>query len=132
MTRKTTSLESKIQTAIDKWQPLLHLERWKLTIKWSEIDGGAAEVAPEGMYEAAYIKFNAAELEGKTDEYIERTVVHELVHLLDRDRQEVMAQVENNLSPDTFKLFENVNSQMTESFVDRIATILYELEREAE
>src|SRR4051794_24667604 len=104
-TRKTNSLETQIESLLDKWQALLHLERWNLTIKWSDVEDGDAEVAPQGMYKVATIKFSKSELEGKDAEYVERTVIHELVHLLDRDRQEVMSQVENNLSADTYKLF---------------------------
>jgi predicted metal-dependent hydrolase len=120
-------LEKKIEEFIDYWKEALLLGNWEFDVKIVEIEDNHAEVTPESMYDYATLRFNPVKLEKKSDEFVEKTVIHELLHLLDRDRSAMFAEIENNLSPEVFKLYERVVYQQTEAMVDRLATILYRL-----
>jgi hypothetical protein len=115
-----------IEARFRVWQQTLHLERWEITLQWeAAIEEAAAEVTWDGLYDNATIKLSQCLLE-KSTSYVEKTIIHELLHLHDRSRSEMLAEIEGSLAPDTFRLFGRVVYLLTEEMVDRLATILYE------
>lgn len=118
-------MRQKVQEYLDYWIHVLGLSSWELTIEYGEIDGAYAETKPHDQYDSAKLKFNLDKLKGETDSFIERTIIHELLHILDRDRDELIGQIEHHLSPEVYKLYENVIEKSTENFIDKLATILY-------
>lgn len=134
MPRKTTNsstdaVRKKITAFVEEWQAILRLDYWQITLKWEAIEDSVAEASPEDMYDAAVIKFDDAKLATRTDDYVEKTVIHELLHLIDRDRKMLFEEIEDSLAADTWRLFDRVVYQQTEAQIDRLASILYELKK---
>jgi predicted metal-dependent hydrolase len=127
-TNKTLdALHTEVERLVAVWQGRLQLNNWKFTIKWEPIEDTVAETTPDDMYDYATIKFNDQVLLGKPADYVEKTVIHELLHLHDRDRAAMFNEIEGNLSPDVYRFFERVIYQQTEGFVDRMASCFYDL-----
>lgn len=129
---KTNTVRREIEGHVEYWQKKLQLDHYKLEIKWKSLEDAVAETLPEGVYDDATITFDDERLLKRDSAYIERTVIHELLHLLDRDRDKIFEQIEGSLAPDTYRLFKDTMEQMTEVIIDKLATILYELDQENE
>jgi hypothetical protein len=129
MPRTTNVTRTQIREYVNEWQHLLQLDRWHITLKWEALEDIVAEIVTDDMYDYATIKFDDAVLATKGAEYIEKTVIHELLHLHDRDRKMMFEEISSSLAPDTWRLFERVIYQQTEAQLDRIASILYDIKR---
>lgn len=125
---ESTILQTIVDEHVKTWQRRLHLDRWYIEVKWEVLsEDGVAETIPEDMYDHATFKFNPDKLLGKSPDYIEKTVIHELLHLHDRDRKMLFAEIEGSLSPEVWRLYDRIIYQQTEGFVDRLASCLYDL-----
>lgn len=126
MTRK------ELETLLAEWKSRLHLDAWDFRVKWeskwAQAGDAIASVEIESMYDQAWITFDTKVLT-KSNADAEKTVIHELLHVLDRDRTVILAEIEPSLHPDTFRLFSRVEYLQTEAVIDRLATIIYELTR---
>jgi len=125
----TAQVRKAVENHIDYWKRALHLEHYTLEVKWQSLEEASAETLIDGMYDEATIKFDDERLSKRTSDYIERTVIHELLHIIDRDRDKIIEQLEGSLAPDSWRLFKDVMEQMTEVVIDRVATVMYELDK---
>lgn len=119
-----------VEQLVQTWKRRLRLDRWSIRVRWETLDGAAAETTWDDMYDYATIRFNPADLNGRDDAYIERTVIHELLHLHDRDRKLMLAQIETCVSPDVYRIFDRIVYQQTEGLIDRLATCFHEVAHE--
>ncbi len=122
--------QQEIESLFREWQTRLKLNHWNIRVMWQTVwaapNDPIAESEPDSMYDYAKVRLDT-ELEHRTRDFVEKTLIHELLHLHDRDRSNVLAQVEHCLNPDAFKLWEKIEYEMTEGFIDRMATILWEV-----
>lgn len=121
-----------VERLLRVWQGRLHLDAWDLRVewvtKWKEAGDALAQVESISLYDQAWVIFDTKILT-KTDADAEKTVIHELVHLVDRGRSETVKQIEGSLPTRVYELFARVEELQTEGVVDKIATILYEVTR---
>lgn len=124
--------KAKVEDWLEYWILALGLEtKWEINVEYGGIDEAYAETKTHHQYDTAKMKFDLTKLKDESDSFIERTVIHELLHILDRDRDQLISQIETHLNPEVYKLFENVIEQSTENFIDRLATILYNVKEGA-
>lgn len=94
--------KARIKRYLDKWFKAAGFSWWRVNITYHrEVKDDAeysavADTTTHWEYRQAYINFYVPQFEGKTDEEVERVVVHELSHILiastsnfstDEDRQ---------------------------------------------
>ena len=89
--------QARVQKYIDKWLKPMGLGYWDLSFKWFRgpfIDGNGvynknrlACVAVDWRYLHGSISFDLIAVAECTDEFLERAVVHELVHVITQELQ---------------------------------------------
>jgi hypothetical protein len=125
-----------IRSLVREWQEALGLSLWTIHVRFENWDRpNYAENHRSGQYDHCIIKFqewmvrDVRPPDGMlqmdiTDELREILVVHELLHCVMRDVQDVHDCVETNVSKDTYEQLEGSLDRALEQTVDRLARSL--------
>lgn len=122
MTRK------KIERLVRTWQSRLGLDSWDIILDWtnpspSEND---ADCWRSDDYDRAKLRFNA-DFSKWTDIFAERIVIHELLHVITRDIDRVIADLDGEIHRDVFTQTNRRYEHEIEGLVDRLSYRLMEL-----
>lgn len=110
------------------WQVRLGLERWEVGIDWSKpcADENVAEAERSQFYDSAKVRVEPGWAKW-SPEYAEATIVHELLHMLHRDVDQAVYDIDGQLQRDAWIMAERRYRHAMEGFVDRMAQRLVEL-----
>ena len=78
-------LEKEIRSKVDCYQKLLRLTNYILTLKfdgYEDLEGNYAEISSDYDRNTALIKFNVEKLPKDPESEVDKTILHELCHLL--------------------------------------------------
>lgn len=116
------------ERALCVWQRRLGLERWEIVVRWDEPHDGdtVAEMTPEASYDRGFLRLNRSWASWSSD-YANRTIVHELLHLLTRDLDGVVAAIDGAVHRDVYAQIDKRYDHEIEGFVDRLACRLVEI-----
>jgi hypothetical protein len=119
---------SAVERAVRVWQRRLGLDGWDVEVEWDEPseDGSDASTWRSASYDRATMKF-AEGWPKWSREFTNRVVVHELLHLVSRDLDEVVNDLEGQLHRDAFTLVDRRYLHEIEGLVDRLAYRLVEI-----
>jgi hypothetical protein len=131
--------KDKLQALFDLWQKRLGLETWDIQLKFDQTSDGKLETVMECCrsehYDEATIVIQPYVLRGKvpdgvdthrelTDKFIEKEVVHELLHCVTRDFCYCTTSFEKWIPPVAIDAAQEVIERADEQMVDRLATAL--------
>lgn len=128
----------KVQT--DKWIGLLKLRHWEITVVWPEDydkfsntrdhvwdgDQHMACTTRRKDFNVAEILFNES-AQFKDHREAEATVVHELLHLVTRDMEFILDQIEGMLHRDVDKIITEGHKHAVENAVEHLAYCLVDI-----
>ena len=122
MTRK--QFEREFRT----WQNRLGLDAWHVEINWDEPARKDCDATTwrSDDYDRAVIKLDV-EWPSWDDDFTRRIIVHELLHLLTRDVDEVFDSLETQLQRDLYTATQNRYKHEIEGLVDRLSYRLVEI-----
>jgi len=82
--KKYQPTQQQTREFVTKWQELLNLQHWDITVGFKKLDEANAEVifAPKGV--RCEISFDLTKKEINSDHHLEMIVVHEMVHIISR------------------------------------------------
>lgn len=117
-----------IEKLVYRWQRKLKLDHWEIEIKWSEAPtpGSYATTWRMNQYDRAEI-YVSPEFTTWTADFAERTMVHELLHLVTRDLDRVLGDAEGFLPKTAFRWIDKRYEHEVEGVIDRLATVLVEV-----
>lgn len=131
--------EARLRRLVHTWAGRLGLEKWRILVEIEAHDDGtcSASTHRSRTYDAATIVFQPwivgrqpppTDWPGRawtSDDEIERTVVHELLHCCLRDcREAALGPVDGQIHRDAFNVFEAGWRYAEEQVVDRLANAL--------
>jgi hypothetical protein len=130
--------EGALQKLIDKWVPRLGLDQWLIELRVEDTEDKTSymEVNRSTTYERAVLFVPPWLLNGGptpesvleitiTDPFIERSLVHELLHLQLRDMRNVTDEpLEGVLHRDVHRMVDDQMRRVEEQTVDRLAAAL--------
>lgn len=110
-----------IEGLVETWKGHLGLDGWKIAVEFATVpDTSYAEINGERSYDAAKLTISPAYGEW-TENFAEQTIVHELLHLLVRDIDNVVEDARSQLHPQASAQIEKRYDHEVEGFVDRLA-----------
>lgn len=117
-----------MERCVRVWQGRLGLSAWDVRVDWDEPAGPDANAETRYLndYDRATVRF-APDVSGWSPEFLNRIVVHELLHLHLRDVDRVVADVDGFLHRDVFSQVEKRYEHESEGLVDRLAYRLVEI-----
>lgn len=124
--------DSEFCAMFGEWVKRLGLSHWRINLNLSvpaaemETDSSIATVTTHGAYDEADIGF----IEGWSawdDDKIERTMVHELVHLHLRDLDNMLDVASETMRPSGRKMFDALSHAAMENLVERMTNVLVDL-----
>jgi hypothetical protein len=122
--------KASMETRITTWQSALQLNNWDIQIEWdSSLVDSEAEITYDHDYLLATLRVSK-DWPLWTEEWADLTIVHELLHLFDRDRDLAAKSVEDLMNEQAFKMYENRYDHEKESSVDHLATIIVALAKD--
>jgi hypothetical protein len=130
--------ETGLALLLDLWKKRLGLESWIIEMKVGEIDepGSYMEVDKSTQYERAVLyvapfTLGAGDVPKEalaipiTDEFVEASLVHELLHLVLRDVTIIVRQdLDGSLHPYALEQVQNAAMRAEERVVDKLAVAL--------
>jgi hypothetical protein len=118
-----------IEGLVRAWAPRLGLSHWEIEIAWDEtlLPSEMANVVTESAYDGAFVTFNTDLVENRDAEYVEATVVHELVHIVMRDLDATLPPVLDLVPKGAAALARARYEHEIEGVVDRMAGVLVAL-----
>lgn len=121
--------EAYLERVLATWVGRLRLSHWDIAIDWkkSAEDDNLAEHHTSDTYDISTIRVALGSFRDWGAEETNRTIVHELVHILLRDLDVAVRSVEQPLRAGLFDLFLNRFEHETEGAVERIARALIDL-----
>jgi hypothetical protein len=121
-----------VQEIVTLWTRRLGLERWEITIDWTENaqPGADSTVWVSQSYETATLYVAHPAWRTWTRAEAEGHVVHELVHLLTRDFDEIERMITEQLPPAVDKVIHTAFGHRREAMVELIARRFVALSRE--
>lgn len=123
--------QRKLERLVRTWQKKLGIERWDIKIMWGvapETYGVAAEIETNKNYDSAKLRFNLA-FKLWTDQFAEEIVIHELLHVLHNQIDKAVESITSDLSPAGKSIADPWYEIALETFIDRMALRLYEIDR---
>jgi hypothetical protein len=113
---------------VEVWQSRLRLTHWDLTVDTDTPANGEAiaECIRHHSYDTADLRFRP-DWPTWSRRYANDTVVHELMHLQERDLSEAVNTAQLFCHPEAWKQFNDRCEHEREGLVDRLATILVDL-----
>ena len=117
-----------IDKLVAKWQRRLKLDHWDIKVDWSKPakDESFATTWRMNSYDRAEIYFDPAFTTWDAV-FTEKTIVHELLHLVTRDLDRVLGDVDGMIHPEAFRAVDKRYEHEIEGVVDRLAAILVEV-----
>lgn len=116
-----------IETAVRVWQTRLKLDHWDIRVDWDNPSGGGDVASSEiqDLYDSVTLRFDSRHGDWKVP-YGTQTVIHELLHLHERDLAEAVKSVKPLIGLPAYEVFWQRYDHEREGLIDRVATILYE------
>lgn len=111
------------------WSEKLYLTHWTFQFKWDDAldePDMEAQVDRSGFYDYVNIRIHP-DFHKWDQQYANKTVVHELYHLLFRDMDSCVDSVETFLPKKLWEMWELRYEHEVEGLVDRLATITVDL-----
>lgn len=120
-----------IEALFRSWAPRLRLGHWTITFDWTKPSpkGTWAAVTFEDSYDVAIVRVGA-EHDTWDPTVGEQVVVHELMHLVMRDAQRAVELTHKLLEPQARRLARVQFDHELEGVVDRMATVLVDIDAE--
>ena len=114
-----------VERLVRDWQSRLKLDHWQITVDLDKAagEGCVAECDRADSYDTATIRF-APGFSDWSRHYTEQAVVHELLHLYERDLHEAVKSVESLLGKPAYQQFSDRLLHEREGIVDRLATVI--------
>lgn len=118
--------ERQLERIVRVWQKRLGLQAWDVKLSFvptsycSCSDDADATTWRQNDYDRAVI-FPNAKWASWDDDYLNRLIVHELMHLVTRDLDRVIASVEEQIHADAWRMIDKRYDHEIEGVVDRIA-----------
>jgi len=122
--------KAKIEQIVRVWQSRLKLDHWRITVDWQRPSppGSYAEVILEGdTYDVATVRLDLRGYPKWDQRMANETIVHELVHLHERDLRFAITSAEDMVAKPAWALYWDRVTHEREGLVDRVATVLVEL-----
>lgn len=133
----STVTHRQLQRKIALWQKrlaLLGVSHWRFTVKIVpniEPQGSdpsdsdiAARATTSEVYDNVEFLFKASILDSKTEEELDELIVHEWLHVADRDRDEAEQAIMESLGPQAADAWEDRFWRLREGQVDRLARLI--------
>jgi hypothetical protein len=116
------------EKVVRRWQSRLRLNHWDLVIDTETPAAGdaIAECIRHHSYDTAVMRFRPDWPQWER-RYANDTIVHELLHLQERDLSEAVNTAQLFFHPEAWKQFNDRCEHEREGLVDRLATILVDL-----
>jgi hypothetical protein len=108
------------------WQERLRLLHWEITVTFDVDTIDLGEAMCSEAYDEATIRFNR-NFRTWSRESANRTVVHELLHVLMRDRTAAVESSKTLLSDDSYRMLIDRHQFEDEGVVERLAAVIVEL-----
>jgi hypothetical protein len=120
--------EKRLRRLFADWQGRLGLASWEVVLDFEEPCSEVAHAVASRPddYDRATIRFDK-DWKKWSEAFSGRIVVHELLHLLTRDIDRVVADLEGELHKDAYTQVDRRYSHEIEGLVDRLAVRLVEL-----
>ena len=117
-----------VEALVRDWKKRLKLDHWDIKVDWSRSprEDCYATTTRRTQYDIAELLFDS-EYATWTEDFTAKLVVHELLHIVTRDLDRVIADVEEVMHLETFRLLDKRYEHEIEGVVDRLATILVDL-----
>lgn len=121
-----------MERTIRTWQSRLKLDHWNIKVDWDKpsAEGYDAECTRSDQYDSATLTFDSKFTKWDV-EFATRTVVHELLHLHERDLSEAVKVIEVLVGKPSYQMIHERILHEREGLVDRLAWILVEITGEA-
>lgn len=121
-----------MEGVVSLWIKRLGLQRWNIEVKWDDPDHFKSDIDKAYIwrardYEDARLYFNPNTSESWSMRTLHCTVVHELLHLVTRDVEFVLDQVEDQLHRDVETVVAETFKHHLEGAIDQIACRMVEL-----
>lgn len=114
--------EKQRNDVVRKWKKNLQLDHWLIEIVDEEPDNpdALASVMPAESYDRASLRFSSTWVDWPAP-FLERVVVHELLHIVFRDLVEAEQSIYDALSHDARVLYSRRLDHELEGVIDRLA-----------
>jgi hypothetical protein len=115
------------------WIPMLGLSHWEINIDWEPDDDEFDSPHKQAYtwrardYDTARVCFNPTEFPKWSREKAHQVVVHELLHLVTRDVEFILDNLEGMLHRDVDKLIDQTFHHHLEGAIDRLAYRIVEI-----
>jgi len=111
-----------IDELVRQWVPRLRLTHWELRVDWDKPadEGDEANISPHDSYDLAVLRFTT-KFPKWPRYYAEQVVVHELLHLVTRDLEQVAAATRDTMPSSARQLAESAFEHEIEGVIDRVA-----------
>lgn len=116
--------QRKLQALTVTWQRRLRMDRWQITTVIggvADYDGNNAQVRTYKHYDRAVIDWDPEYLKTASEEEINRTCVHELLHCLFRDFEAATLATGPVLGQDARQIYEQRVDHELEQLIDMLA-----------
>ena len=124
--------EKQLEKVVRLWQKRLGLQDWDISLSFVPLpfcrceDDADATTWRQNSYDRAVI-FPNADWKSKSDDALNRLMVHELLHLVTRDLDRVVASVEEQLHADAWRAVNTRYDHEIEGVVERLANRFVDL-----
>lgn len=110
----------------------LGISHWRIDVETAEEPSGRqnakAAITTSGYYDTATIQFAADYVDEASEIDLDRTIMHELIHIVWRDLGDASRSLGMHVSNDRADAYEDRLDHETEGVVDRIARTIVTLE----
>lgn len=128
MTRK------QLEAIVTEWQKKLGLERYVILIQWDVLpegsdgfyDGAQADIRAHKTYDTARVRFGPDATLWDRDRAV-KNIIHELLHVLHNPLDQAVDSICGDLPARSQA--DNWYESALETFIDRVALRLYEIDR---
>jgi len=119
--------KGKVERLVRDWQKRLKLDHWDVKVDWSRSprEDCYATTFRRNQYDIAELCFDS-EYKTWASDFTEKLIVHELLHLLTRDLDRVVNDLEEVMHLETFRLLDKRYEHEIEGVVDRLASCFVE------
>lgn len=123
-----------IENLVNLWIPRLGLSHWQIEVVWERrkddppfAPGDDAFTWRARDYEEARMYFDEEKMDGWDLKQASVMVVHELLHLVTRDVEFILDQIEGQVRSDMYEVLELSHRHAVEHAIDRLAQRIVDL-----